>query len=283
MANEAKPCPCDLGDRFDYGGLGQEVQIEHIKSYLVKPSTASDKAVIVIHDIFGWQLPNTRYIADMLAANGYTVVCPDFYLGKDPWGPTNDWSKFLEWLEDRKPTGINREVDAVLRFLKEQCGAKHIGSVGFCWGGVATHHLALAYPEIKAGVSNYGIIADREDCYELKSPVLFIFAEKDEFVPLKQVSVLEARLKEKCTVDYQVKIFPDQTHGWLMKQSRVRVNLGTDLTGGLGQEFQIEHINSYLVKPSTASDKAVIVIHDIFGWQLPNTRYIADMLAANGY
>lgn len=49
-----------------------------------------------------------------------------------------------------------REVDAVLRFLKEQCGAKHIGAVGFCWGGVATHYLALQYPEVKTGVSVYG-------------------------------------------------------------------------------------------------------------------------------
>lgn len=71
MANEAKPCPCDIGDRMDYGGLGQEVQIEHIKAYVVKPSAASDKAVIVIQDIYGWQLPNTRYMADMLAANGF--------------------------------------------------------------------------------------------------------------------------------------------------------------------------------------------------------------------
>lgn len=48
-------------------------------------------------------------------------------------------------------------MDAVLRFLKEQCGAKHIGAVGFCWGGVAVHYLALQYPEVKAGVSVYGM------------------------------------------------------------------------------------------------------------------------------
>ncbi len=50
-----------------------------------------------------------------------------------------------------------REVDAVLKFLKKQCGAKHIGAVGFCWGGIAVHYLALQYPEVKAGVSVYGM------------------------------------------------------------------------------------------------------------------------------
>lgn len=112
-------------------------------------------------------------------------------------------------------------MDAVLKFLKEQCGAKHIGAVGFCWGGVATHYLALQYPEVKAGVSVYGmsvsvcffcanfiivivlwfyhglmrycagIIREREDRYELKSPTLFIFGEKDEVIPLEQVSTQE--------------------------------------------------------------------------------------------
>lgn len=150
MANEAKPCPCDIGDRMEYGALGQEVQIEHFKAYVVKPSTASDKAIIVIQDIFGWQLPNTRYMADMLAANGYMCVyvtdslidwieipeanvgflesvifwdfdssffccfivsraiCPDFFVGKEPWSPTKDWSNFQEWLQDKKPTAINK-------------------------------------------------------------------------------------------------------------------------------------------------------------------------------
>lgn len=74
MANESRPCPCDIGERIEYEGLGQEVQVEHLKAYVVKPTSPSDKAVIVIQDIFGWQLPNTRHIADLLAANGYTCV-----------------------------------------------------------------------------------------------------------------------------------------------------------------------------------------------------------------
>lgn len=200
---------------MEYGGLGQEVQIEHTKGYVVKPPAASDKAIIVIHDIYGWELPNTRYMADLLAADGYIAVCPDFYPGKGFWKPSDDWSKFEEWLADRLPTNINKEVDAVLRYLKEQCGAKHIGVIGFCWGGAATHYLALHYPEIKTGVSFYGVIRKIDDNFGLlKCPVLFIYAENDIHIPLDQVNAIEATLKEKCTVDYQVKIFPGQTHGF---------------------------------------------------------------------
>lgn len=53
-------------------------------------------------------------------------------------------------------TNPHREVDAVLKYLREQCGARKIGSVGFCWGGIGVHHLALEYPDIQAGVSVYG-------------------------------------------------------------------------------------------------------------------------------
>ncbi|XP_029445896.1 carboxymethylenebutenolidase homolog isoform X2 [Rhinatrema bivittatum] len=182
MANEACPCPCDIGDKFEYGGLGQEVQIEHIKAYVCKPQSSSDKAIIVIQDIFGWKLPNTRYIVDMLAANGYM------------------------------------EAEVVLKYLKEECNAKKFGIVGFCWGGIATHHLMLKYPELKAGVSVYGIIRDTEDRYNLLNPTLFIFGEKDPIIPLEQVTILEQKLKEHCETKFEVKVYPAQTHGFVHRK-----------------------------------------------------------------
>uniref|UniRef100_A0A8C8RWB0 Carboxymethylenebutenolidase homolog n=1 Tax=Pelusios castaneus TaxID=367368 RepID=A0A8C8RWB0_9SAUR len=156
MANEARPVPCDIGDRFEYGGLGYEVQVEYIKAYVCKPSSSTEKAVIVIQDIFGWQLPNTRYIVDMLAANGYVAICPDFFVGQKPWEPSDDWSTFNDWLKTRDTNKVDREADVVLKYLKEQCSAKKIGVIGFCWGGSAVHHLMLKNPELKAGVAIYG-------------------------------------------------------------------------------------------------------------------------------
>uniref|UniRef100_A0A8C9G3Y5 Carboxymethylenebutenolidase homolog n=1 Tax=Pavo cristatus TaxID=9049 RepID=A0A8C9G3Y5_PAVCR len=108
MANELRPCPCDIGDKFDYGGRGQEIQVEHIKAYVSKPSTSTDKAVIVIHDIFGWELPNTRYIADMLTANGYVAICPDFFVGQEAWKPSNDWAIFYDWVKSRDAGKIDK-------------------------------------------------------------------------------------------------------------------------------------------------------------------------------
>ncbi|KAM4705819.1 carboxymethylenebutenolidase homolog isoform 1-T2 [Rhinophrynus dorsalis] len=214
MANEAQPCPCDLGDQFDYKGLGHETQIEHIKAYVSKPQTTTDKAVIVVQDIYGWELPNTRLFADLLASHGYTAVVADFFAGKEPWKTTNDRSTFFEWLETRPANKVDKEVDAVLRYLKEQCHSKKIGVIGFCWGGIVTHYLMLKYPELKAGVAFYGLV--REDCdkYNLLNPTLFIFGENDPVIPLEQVASLDQKLKEHSKSDYKVKVFPKQTHGF---------------------------------------------------------------------
>lgn len=218
MANEASPCPCSAGDILDYKSLGNEILVEHISAYLCKPSLPTEKAVVVIHDIYGWQLPNTRHVADMLAASGYLAILPDFFKGQEPWKPSDDWSTFNEWLKTREANKINRETDVVLKYLKEQCNIKKIGVIGFCWGGVAVHHLMLSYLDFKAGVSLYGIIRSSEDTFNLLNPTFFIFGEKDEVIPLAQVSALEQKLKKECKVDFEVKIYPGQTHGFVHRK-----------------------------------------------------------------
>ncbi|XP_053570484.1 carboxymethylenebutenolidase homolog [Bombina bombina] len=219
MANEANPCPCELGDKLEYGGQGQEIQIDHIKAYISKPQSSTDKAVIVVQDIFGWDLPNTRFMADLLATHGYIAVLPDLFVGQEPWNPANDYSRIHEWLKTRPATKVDKEADVVLKYLKEKCHVTKIGVIGFCWGGIVTHYLMLKYPELKAGVSFYGIIRDADDRYDLLNPTFFVFAENDHVIPLEQVAILEQKLKEHAKVDYRVEIFPKQTHGFVHRKN----------------------------------------------------------------
>ncbi|XP_078454245.1 carboxymethylenebutenolidase homolog isoform X2 [Lampetra planeri] len=223
MANEAKPCPCELGDVMPYSGKGQEVRAGHVDSYLsaAQPGAngeASVRGLIIIQDIYGWKLPNTRFIADWLAGQGYTCIVPDFFLGKEPWSPSHDWSTFQEWLKDKQATNIGTEIDAAMDYLKKECGVQRIGVLGFCWGGLAVHHLLLTNSELQAGVSCYGIIKIEKPRYALKNPVLYIFGENDPLIPLDTVQLLEKRLVAECQVDVQVKVFPGQTHGFVHRK-----------------------------------------------------------------
>ncbi|KAF2977912.1 hypothetical protein EK904_008431, partial [Melospiza melodia maxima] len=226
MANESRPCPCDIGDKFDYGGRGQEVQVGHIKAYICKPSASTDKAVIVIHDIFG-------------------AICPDFFVGQEAWKPSNDWATFNDWVKTREASKIDKEVDVVLKYLKDQCGAKRIGVIGFCWGGAAVQHLMLKNPHLKTGVSLYGVISRFEDKQSLLHPTFFIFGEKDNIVPLDQVTLLEQKLKQNCKVDYEVKIYPGQTHGFVHRK-REDINPQDKPYIEEGRKDMINWLNKYI-------------------------------------
>ncbi|XP_032076349.1 carboxymethylenebutenolidase homolog [Thamnophis elegans] len=214
MTSGDLPFQYDIGKRRNYEGRGQEVQIQNIKAYVCQPPSDTNTAVILVHDIFGWQFPDTRYVADIIASKGYTTICPDFFLGKVPWTPNDHWQNFGDWLKDRDPMKVDKTVDAVLKYLKEQCNAIRIGIVGFSWGGMAVHHVMLTNPELKAGVSLYGIIRDSETRYDLLNPTFFIFGEKDHTISLQQISLLEEKLKEHCKVNYKIKVYPEQVHGF---------------------------------------------------------------------
>uniref|UniRef100_A0A663MX95 Carboxymethylenebutenolidase homolog n=1 Tax=Athene cunicularia TaxID=194338 RepID=A0A663MX95_ATHCN len=203
MANESRPCPCDIGDRFDCEGCGQEVQVEHIKAYICKAAASTDKAVIVIHDIFGWQLPNTRYT--WLILFGELPSAQDFFSGGEAWKPSDDWSEFNDWLKTRDARKINKEANAALKYLKEQCGAKKLGVVVFCWGGIAARHLMMTYAEFRAGVSLYGRVA----AWNMALLIQLLLHS------ILQVNLLKQKLKKNCKVDYEVNIYPGQTHGFV--------------------------------------------------------------------
>ena len=81
MANEAHPCPCDIGHRIEYGGLGHEVQVEHIKAYLTKSPVDAGKAVVVIQALFSWQTSNSEYVGDMNCSDGGLIIVPDLFIG----------------------------------------------------------------------------------------------------------------------------------------------------------------------------------------------------------
>lgn len=51
------------------------------KAYIT--GTIKHVAILVIHDIFGWEFPNTRLLADHFAREvGATVFVPDFFGGE---------------------------------------------------------------------------------------------------------------------------------------------------------------------------------------------------------
>ncbi|KAF5946015.1 hypothetical protein HYC85_016243 [Camellia sinensis] len=122
-------------------GDGSVLQLGGLNTY-VTGSPASKTGILLISDVFGYEAPKLRKLADKIADSGFYVVVPDFFYG-DPFTyenaekPLPVWIKFHgteKGLEDAKP---------VIAALKNQ-GISAIGAAGFCWGGeISTFFISL--------------------------------------------------------------------------------------------------------------------------------------------
>lgn len=67
---------CKAGFKWSGSPVGKESTIAGNKTYVTGDN--KDVAIMIIHDVFGWTLPNLRLIADHFAKEvGATVYLPD--------------------------------------------------------------------------------------------------------------------------------------------------------------------------------------------------------------
>ncbi|QRW00076.1 dienelactone hydrolase family protein [Ceratobasidium sp. AG-Ba] len=186
------------------------------KAYVVgKPG--SDKAIIGIYDIFGY-FPQTIQGADIIAESlGAFVVYPDFFDGK-PWPneafpPRNEEEgKKLQTFFGETANLDNRvaELNETAELLKKE-GAKHVGTIGFCWGGKLST-VAATKGKIDAAVAIHPAMLDVKDAQNLKVP-LAIFPSKDE--PLEEYEKIVDEIgKKDFAAKNAYKVYPDMHHGW---------------------------------------------------------------------
>ena len=70
---------CRKGFRWDGTPVGREGTLGDSAAYITGEN--SDRAILVCHDAFGWQLNNTRLLADHYAKEvGATVYMPDLFV-----------------------------------------------------------------------------------------------------------------------------------------------------------------------------------------------------------
>ncbi|XP_078173906.1 endo-1,3;1,4-beta-D-glucanase-like [Carex rostrata] len=188
----------------DFGG---------IKAYIAG-SINSKRAVILISDVYGFEAPNLRKIADKIAASGYFVVVPDFIHG-DPFKLDDSTRPFPVWLQSHTTEKGFEEAKPVIAALKEK-GVSSVGAAGYCWGAKVVTELAKA-AEIQAAVLLHPSLVSVDDIKEVKCPIAILGAETDHLSPPELVKQYEAVLAEKSEVDYFVKIFPGVAHGWAVR------------------------------------------------------------------
>ncbi|XP_051193973.1 endo-1,3;1,4-beta-D-glucanase [Lolium perenne] len=182
-----------------------------LRSYLAG-AEESKLAVVLISDIYGFEAPNLRNIADKVALSGYFVVVPDFFHG-NAYVPGDD---VHVWIKEHTTDKGFEEAKPVIDVLKEQ-GVSVVGAAGYCWGAKVVAELAKAN-EIQAAVMLHPSFITDDDIKEVKCPIAILGAETDVTAPPEQVKQFEQVLSSSSTgIGYFVKIFPGVSHGWTVR------------------------------------------------------------------
>lgn len=173
-------------------------------------------AVIVIHEIFGL-VPHTEDVACRFAREGYVALAPDlFWRVGAPSGLTDRAAmmRFRQSLDDRE---MLASLDAAVAYLRDQpfVDVSHIGIVGFCMGGYYAFLEAANNPTLAACADFYGapmapVLAAARN---LRVPVIGLFGEDDQAIPLDQVRELETVLGD-VNVAFEVHTYPGAGHAF---------------------------------------------------------------------
>ncbi len=195
--------------------------------YFARPANAQNPPVILVAmEIFGLH----EYIKDVtrrLGKLGAFAIAPDYYFRK-----RTDLTKITEVpqlmpIVNTKPDAeLLSDLDATVAWAKSQGGdTNRLGIMGFCRGGRTVWEYAAHNKDLKAAVAFYGTVVDppaqkqiwpkspTELAPEMKSPVLGLYGEADQGIPVAQVEAMKEALKTAGKTA-EFKIYPGAPHGF---------------------------------------------------------------------
>jgi len=180
-ANQANSAMVEEGDaRLDVAEITYPGASGEMKGYLAIPKDAAEKlpAVIVIHENRGLN-PHIRDIARRMALEGFVALAPDF-LSPNGGTPANeDEARAMFQSLDMANATANGEATRAFLAGHEKTNGK-VGAIGFCWGGGMVNRMAVASPELGAGVAYYGSQAPADQVPAIQAPLMLHYAGLDE-------------------------------------------------------------------------------------------------------
>jgi carboxymethylenebutenolidase len=153
-------------------------------------------AVVMIHEWWGLN-ENIKDMANELAEQGYVVLAADMYNGQVATTP--DQAMPLAGSVRENPSEAIANLQAAVSYLGslEGVNSSRIASLGWCFGGGQSLQLALNSEEnpLAATVLYYGdLVLDEQELSKIQWPVLGIFGDQDESIPVENVTKFEQAL-----------------------------------------------------------------------------------------
>ncbi len=183
-----------------------------VNGYLVRPAGASGKlpGVLVIHENRGLN-PYIEDVARRMGKAGFMALAPDGLTSVGGYPGNDDEGRALQKEVDREK--LLNDFFAGFEYLaaREDCTGK-VGAVGFCYGGGVVNAIAVAYPELAAGVPFYGRQPDPASVGSIQAPLMLQYAELDTRINEGWPAYEEALKKAK--VQYTAHMYEGVNHGF---------------------------------------------------------------------
>jgi carboxymethylenebutenolidase len=180
------------------------------KGYFARPAAqGSYPGIVMIHENRGLR-PEIKTMAEEMAKEGYMVLAVDLYKGQVV--ETQEQARAISSGFDQEEGTAN--LKAAAAYLREQ-GAAKIASLGWCFGGRQSVALAISGEPLDATVVYYGgnMASTVEELEPINWPVLGIFGEEDQAIPIEKVKEFESSLNT-LGVENEIHIYPGVGHAF---------------------------------------------------------------------
>lgn len=168
-------------------------------------------ALVVIHEWWGL----TDWVKDQaqdFARQGYVTLAVDLYRGHATSDPEVAHELMRGLPQDR---GV-RDLTSAVAFLshRKDVDPHRIGAIGWCMGGGFAAQLAVADPNLRAVVINYGALpTDPAALRQIHAAVLGNFGALDQGITPDDVHAFEASMRSLGR-SVNLKIYPDAGHAF---------------------------------------------------------------------
>jgi carboxymethylenebutenolidase len=172
-------------------------------------------AVVMIHEWWGVN-DNIKEMADELASEGYVVLAADLYNGEVATDPNR--ARELSSSVRENPQQAITNLQSAVQYLASlpNVNSSRIASLGWCFGGGQSLQLALNSEQhpLAATVIYYGnLVNDTNELSKIKWPVLGIFGDEDNSIPVDSVRAFGRGLNE-TGVTNEIYIYPGVGHAF---------------------------------------------------------------------
>ena len=181
--------------------------------------------VIVIPEIWGMH----EYIKDVVrrfARRGFLAITFEPYARTGGVLQIEDREALMKVVNAVPDAQVMGDLNAIVAYAKKLPAARadRIGVTGFCRGGLYTLLFAAQSPDVKAAVPWYGQIKPAKTAgvrtvgpldvaAQIKAPVLGLYGEADQGIPVADVKEMETALKAAGKTAEFV-LYPDAPHAF---------------------------------------------------------------------